>query len=180
MTKNEAGAILKMIKSFYPNEFAKIEPQSMALLTELWASVCEGYTGEQMSAALKQYMARDTSGFAPKPGQLINYIHAPEDDADLNESEAWSMVLRAASNGNYHAAEEFEKLPPLVQKAVGTAYVLHEMAAQEITSVDESHFKRAYRMELERERTRRRLPPSTRNILEQLGGDDPMALPVGE
>ena len=176
MTKNEAGVIVKMICAIYPNEYAKLTPEAMAMVVDMWAATCEAYTGEQMSAALQQYMARDLTGYGPKPGQLIQYIVAPLDEHDLNESEAWNLIARAVSNGIYGAVEEFNRLPPLVQRAIGSSYIIHEMAQREVTSVDESNFKRAYRTLLERERTKRRLPPSTRRLLE--GGDDPLGLPV--
>lgn len=174
MTKNEAAALIAMIDTAYPGHFAKIDQQGMDMLVDLWASTCEGYTGIQMAAALKQYMASNTSGFAPVPGQLIQYVVALEDDKDLTEAEAWALVLRASANGIYGAEEEWEKLPPLVQKAIGTSYVLHEMAMQQITSVDESNFKRVYRSVLEREREKRRMPPSTRKAL---GYEDRLGLP---
>lgn len=173
MTKNEAAVVVKMISTLYPNEYAKISPESMKLVVELWAATCEGYSGEQVSAALRQFMANDTSGFAPKPGQLIQYIHAPEDERDLSESDAWALVVKAASNAIYHAEEEWAKLPPLVQKAVGTSYILREMAMEPVenNTVNESHFRRSYRAELERERAKRRMPPSTWKAL--TGGDAP-------
>lgn len=76
MTKNEAAALVKMISTMYPNEYTKIDVAGMKMIVEMWARVTEGYTGEQMSVALQQYMATDTSGFAPKPGQLLQ--HVPE------------------------------------------------------------------------------------------------------
>lgn len=179
MTKNEAAVIVKMISTMYPNEYAKLSPESMKLIVEMWASTCEGHTGEQVSAALRQFVASDTSGFAPKPGQLINLIVAHEDGNDLTESEAWSMVLRAASNAIYHAEEEWAKLPPIVQKAVGTSHILREMAMEPVenNTVNESHFRRVYRTELERERAMRRMPPSS---FKALGYQEAPALPGEE
>lgn len=171
MTKNEAAAIVEMIATFYPNEYAKLTPSAMEMIVSMWAATCEAYTGAQVSAGLQQYMANDTSGFAPKPGQVIQYITFPEEENDLNESEAWALVVRAMSNAIYGAEEEWAKLPPLVQKAVGTVYILREMAMEptENNSVNESHFRRSYRAELERERTKRRMPPSSRRLLEGHG-----------
>jgi len=174
MTKNEAAALIALIDTAYPGHFAKIDQTGMDMLVDLWASTCEGYTGIQMAAALKQYMASNTSGFAPVPGQLIQFAVAPDDDKDLTEAEAWALVVKAAQNGIYGAEEEWEKLPPLVQKSVGTAYVLREMAMQQMTSVDESNFKRVYRSVLERERQLRRMPPSTRKAL---GYEEKLGLP---
>ena len=174
MTKNEAGVVVKMISTFYPNEYSKLTPEAMAMIVKMWAVTCESYTGEQVAAALQQYMAVDLTGFAPKPGQLIQYIVLPEDDKDMNSNDAWAMYQRAVSNGIYGADEEYAKMPPIMQRVVGSAYNIHEAAKRELTGFDEGNFKRAYNIELERERTKRRLPPSTRRLLEG-GGQE--ALP---
>lgn len=166
MNKQDASRLVYMIKSAYPNAYAKVSAEDMLGVIEIWATAFEDINFVDVMAALKAYIVSDVSGFAPVPGQIRKNIVAYDNDRDLNESEAWALVLRAASNSIYHAAEEWEKLPPLVQKAVGTEYVLHEMAMQELTSVDESNFKRIYRTLLVREQEKRLLPPSVREALE--------------
>ena len=174
MTKNEAGVVVKMISTFYPNEFTKTTPEQMKYIVEMWAATCERYRPEQVTAALQQFMATDLKGYAPKPGQLINLIAAPEDDHDLNEGEAWNLILKAVSNGIYGAEDEYNQLPELLQKAIGSPFIIHEMAMREVTSVDESNFKRNYRTVLERERLKRRMPPST---WKRLAGGERETLP---
>ena len=74
MTKNEAAAIVKMISTMYPNEYSKIDVAGMRQIVEMWAAATEGYTEEQIATALQQYVSNDTSGFAPKPGQVKQYV----------------------------------------------------------------------------------------------------------
>ena len=168
MTRPEAARVVLKISTMYANEYSKIPADNLEMIVQMWADTCEGYTGEQIEAALQQYMANDTSGFAPKPGQLIQYLVAPEDSNDLTASEAWAMVVKAMSNAIYGAEEEWEKLPPMVQRAVGTSYVLREMAMMPVESmgVEESHFRRAYLSQLESERVRRRSPASAMKLIE--------------
>ena len=72
MTRNEVGKLIKTIATIYPNEYAKIT--SLDELVELWMTACKDHTGKQMTDAFAKYVTDDTSGFAPKPGQLIKYV----------------------------------------------------------------------------------------------------------
>ena len=57
------------------------------------------------------------------------------------------MVRTAASNSTYHAKEEFEKLPPCVQRAVGSPGTLEKWAKTEQTDLEtvvQSNFLRTY------------------------------------
>lgn len=57
---------------------------------------------------------------------LVRELNTPK---QLNELEAWSLVEKAIRNSIYNSQEEFSKLPPLVQKAVGSPNVLRLWAA---------------------------------------------------
>ena len=66
----------------------------------------------------------------------------------LSEDEAWVLVSKACSNGNYGYHEEFQKLPDIVRKAVGNEMNIHKWAAvpqDEFQTVIGSNFKRSYR-----------------------------------
>ena len=165
MTKNEMGAVIAMINAAYPNHFAKVADIDM--LVDMWASLFVEYSGEQVTAALKQYMMNDTKGYGPAPGQLIYYLDKAAHPEDLNATDAWSMSMRAAANGNYGAEEEFRKLPGTVQRTIGSAFYLQQLALADIdsNSVMESHFKRDYRIQLERDREDRKVQDNTLNML---------------
>ena len=91
----------------------------------------------------------------------------------ITDSQAWAMVRKALENGNYHSAEEFEKLPELVKKAVGSADQLRIWAGDTDynESVISSNFKRAYRTIVERAETEARLPIELRNRLGGIVGE---------
>lgn len=179
MNRNEAGVLVKMIANFYPHEYAKVSQEQMKFIVDMWALTCEQYSLNQVMAAFRQYVAIDVTGFAPKPGQVMQYITLADDVKQLSESEAWAMVLRAASNAIYAAEEEFAALPETVQRAVGSAIILREIAMEDASnnSVTESHFKRAFRQISEQDRMKRRISPDAWKALE--GDDDAPALPVG-
>lgn len=90
---------------------------------------------------------------------------APEDD--INEQEAWALVSRALRNSGYGFQEEYDALPEMVQKAVGTASNLHEwcmISDPSSLSVVQSQFQRAYRQVAERRKSDAAMP-----VLDTLG-----------
>lgn len=144
MNSVEIKKLFAVMMATYPN----FNPNNIDLAIEVWQDALDEYTYQQASVALKAYIKSDTSGFAPTPGQLIANIHIINKPQELNEQEAWSLVSKALRNGTYGAEEEFAKLPPLVQKAVGHPNNIHNWSQSdfsEIETVIASNFMRTYR-----------------------------------
>lgn len=165
MTIKEARKFVAVLMVTYPN----YNPIDEELAAETWAGVTEEYTYEQVDIALRSYMKTNTSGFAPVPGQIIDKIHTMTQPQELNEMEAWSLVYKAICNSTYNSVSEFEKLPTLVQKAVGLSDSLREWAMTENLNLEVvmSSFQRAYKVELKRHEEHQKMPQSVRNLIEK-------------
>lgn len=165
MTIKEARKFVAVLMVTYPN----YNPIDEELTAETWAGVTEEYTYEQVDMALRSYMKSNTSGFAPVPGQIIDKIRAMTKPQELNEMEAWSLVSKAIRNSGYNSVEEFAKLPPLVQKAVGLPSQLRTWALDENYNeeVAMSSFQRAYKAELKRHEELQKMPQNVRNLIEK-------------
>ena len=166
MTRDEVKEIIMIMTYTYPN----YKPADITATVDTWTAILASYQFEHIRAALHSYILSDTKGFAPTPGQLIDKI--PVKSFDMTEMEAWGMVNKALSNSSYHAKEEFDKLPLVVQKTLGRFEVLQEWAGMEIDTVQsviQSNFIRNYRTVLQREKDRNKLPTRLREILEAAG-----------
>ena len=166
MTRDEVKEIIMIMTYTYSN----YKPADITATVDTWTAILASYQFEHIRAALHSYILSDTKGFAPTPGQLIDKI--PVKSFDMTEMEAWGMVNRALSNSSYHAKEEFDKLPLVVQKTLGRFEVLQEWAGMEIDTVQsviQSNFIRNYRTVLQREKERNKLPTRLREILEAAG-----------
>ena len=122
-------------------------------------------------AAFKAYITTDTSGFAPSIGQLLDKVHAIQNPQELNEMEAWSLVSKALRNGYYGAVEEFNNLPPLVQKAVGSPDNLRNWSQTDTNSIEnvvQSNFMRSYRLVVNRENEIKKMPADVRTLIENV------------
>ena len=166
MTVNDARKIIAVMLVSYPN----FKPIDTELMATIWADMLNEYSYEQVSVALKCYITTDTSGFAPSIGQLIDKLKTVEQPQELNELQAWGLVRKAINNSGYHSEEEFAKLPPLVQKAVGTPGQLKQWGLSDIESIEtvaQSNFMRTYRAVAKREDEVSRMPKEIRQLIQQ-------------
>lgn len=165
MTREEIQDFLAMIQAAYPN----FNPPSKTAAVNAWTLALEEYEEKSVHTAFKLYMQTNTSGFAPVPGQIIDNIHTMTQLQELNEMEAWSLVYKAICNSTYNSVSEFEKLPPLVQKAVGLPDSLREWAMTENLNheVVMSNFQRTYKAELKCHEEFQKMPQNVRNLIEK-------------
>lgn len=173
MTRKQVQDFLAMIDGTYPN----FNPENTTVAVNAWTLALEDYEEQEVHMAFKMYMQSNTSGFAPVPGQIIENIHKLTDSQELNEMEAWSLVSKAIRNSGYNSVEEFAKLPPLVQKAVGLPDQLRTWALDENFSEDvvSSNFIKCYRAELEKHRQLQKMPQNVRNLIERSNIGSPAA-----
>jgi hypothetical protein len=164
MSREEIKKFLLTINSLYAN----FKPDDLTLAVDSWCWALADYTAEQAMGALKIYMKTSNTGFAPSASQIIGCINKPKDNEYISEGEAWAMVKRAIQDGNYHSAERFEELPPLVQKAVGGANMIRQWAmsdTDDVNTVIASNFQRNYRTLVQRQQFDDKVPPALADIV---------------
>lgn len=167
MTREETIKLLMVIQSAYPN----FKPPDKTVAVDTWYTILKDMDYNVVQMGLRAYITSDASGFAPSIGQLINTIYTIQNPQELNEMEAWFLVSRAIRNGYYGAVEEFNKLPPLVQKAVGSPDNLRNWAltdSKSIENVVQSNFMRTYRTVVNRENEIKKMPADVRTLIENV------------
>ena len=167
MTKTEERQLLAMTQAVYPN----YNPPSREAAVNAWLMCLSEYDNNVVTAAFKAYMTTDTSGFAPSIGQLLDKLHLIQDPQELNEMEAWSLVSKALRNGYYGAVEEFNNLPPLVQKAVGSPDNLRNWSQTDVKAIEtviQSNFMRSYAAIVKREYEIKKMPADVRTLIEDV------------
>lgn len=165
MERSEMMQILATIDTAYPNFLRGRDPQRLA---GLWCAAFSNYTAEQVGAAVLAYVTTETSGFAPTIGQIKEKLDLAVIHNQMDESTAWALVYKAIMNGLYNSRSEFEKLPPEVQRCVGSHEQLRawaEMDVDEVQTVIASQFKKSFRSRAEHNQTLSRLPDNCRDIL---------------
>lgn len=168
MTFEQTRAILKILKTNYPQSFKNWTKEQSIDFLNLWAEAFKDEPAQIVVAAVKAIIYSDTREFAPNIGQVKNKIFELTNDSTMSEHEAWGLVFNALSNSGYHAKEEFEKLPPVIQRIVGGPSQLKEwcmMDTQTLNSVVSSNFMRSYRSRAKYEQEYQALPNEIKTML---------------
>lgn len=146
MTREEIKEAMEIIKTIYPNFQKDLPRQIKTRAIDLWAALFAGDEYDVVMAAIHGYIANETKGFPPSPGQLKEKISVITTPNAMSEIEAWSLVKKAMSNGIYNSAEEHQMLPELIQSIVSPQQI-KDWATADIGSeqVVASNFMRSYR-----------------------------------
>lgn len=167
MTLAETGKLIASIIEIWPSFQDRRDIEGTA---RLWQRVFADDDYQVVGQALGVFVATDTKGFPPVPGQLKEILATmmSAGEETMTEQEAWALVAKACRNGYYHAQAEFDKLPALCQQIVGGPSMLREwsmMDTDELQSVVASNFQRSYRVRAEREREYGKLPGNLRALM---------------
>lgn len=159
MTREETKKALYIIAEMYQN-FAVTSAK-----VDIWHRILEDYPAAVIDNAIAAYIRTDTKGFPPVPGQLIDLITETD---NVSEAEAWELASKACRNGLYGYVEEYDKLPPLIQKCIGSPTMLRNMAvmqSNELQTRFKAQFLRDYRTLKEREKQDAKIPKPVLEVL---------------
>jgi hypothetical protein len=158
MTKAETLRILAIIRVAYPGFHNRTDAQDQADVELLWSEMFKDDPFELVSAAVKTFIASDEKGFPPHIGAIKAAIATLAQPDMLIEAEAWNLVRSKMSSCATRA--DFLALPPVIQRAVGSASQLNQWAMTDIKSlpVTQSNFMRSYRTALAAEQQRAKIP----------------------
>lgn len=173
MDKQEAYQILTLLQANYPDSFRGMSKEAANVKVNLWVDMFAEEPFEAVTAAAKAYIATDTGGFMPTIGQLKDMLHRMQLPQQMTQMEAWGLVAKALQNSMYGAAEEFQKLPPAVQRTVGSPAQLKEWAlmdAETVQSVVASNFQRSFQVCQKRENDFQKLPGAVKSFVAELAG----------
>ena len=168
MNKQEAYNILALLQANYPDSLRGMTKEAVQVKVNLWAEIFHEEPFELVAAATKAFMATDTNRFMPAVGQIKEQIRRMQNPDELTEQEAWNLIFKALGNGIYGSTEEFNKLPPAVQKLVGSPTVLREWAMLDTAtaqSVVASNFQRSYRATEAQAKDQAKLPGSVKQFI---------------
>lgn len=168
MTRDETIAIMGVLKTAYPNFYRGMGKADALETISLWAEMFKDDPAELVSAAVKALIATRTDGWPPNIGEVKAKMQTISEPQALSEGEAWALVEKACRNGIYGYKEEFDALPPAVQKAVGTANQLREWAimnSDELKTVVASNFQRSFRTIQKRDREMALMPAEIRVVI---------------
>lgn len=173
MTIAEATKVLRVISIAYPNFRPQYDMEQMKDVVDLWETMFRNVPHELVMLAVRQYI-NGTNEFPPSIGQIKNIISEITGTGFPSTSEAWAMVRKAMSKGIYASQEEFEKLPRVVQEAIGSPEYLQSVSLEDNANmgVYESLFAKKYEMALTRAEHVKDVP---QNVLDYIAARNDVA-----
>jgi hypothetical protein len=168
VTVEETLKIFAVLKANYSNFFKSMSRIDAEAMVNLWAEMFEDEPYEVVGMAIKSYIASDVNGYPPNVGIIKEQMRKLTKTEGLTEQEAVNLITKACRNGNYGAKEEFDKLPPILKRLVGSPSQIKEWAlmdADTFNSVVTSNLMRSYRVMAERERQHQALPSKIQSLI---------------
>ena len=126
MKESEITKIILILKDSYPYAFKDMGEQEVESMVGLYREMFKNCEYKEVLQAVKDII--NTSEYMPTIAAIKNKIYENNHPNELDNSELWEKLLTAIRNGNYHAEDEFEKLPPLLKIYVRNPRQLQEFA----------------------------------------------------
>ena len=183
MNKRETGMVMAILQAAFPAYYRGLSQDEAISAVKLWTEMFADDDVADVLTATKALIATQVEGYPPTIGKVKDKLFAMKCPDKITEFEAWGMVSKAVRNSIYHSDEEFEKLPEIIRRIVGTPNLLREWAMVEIDSLESvvaSNFMRSYRARAQSEREYQQLPESLRQNVKGLTEHIFKRLPEGD
>lgn len=168
MNREEVIQTLMILKAAYPGSFQNVTKADGKATIELWLRQFASDDPKIVGAAIDNLIASRTVGYSPTIGEIKEQMHKLKNADGMTDAEAWYLVEKACRRGLYNSREEFEKLPPDVQAAVGGPEQLKAWAmmdAETVNSVVASNFRKTFRTVQQREKEKAMMPESVKQYM---------------
>lgn len=169
MNKLEAAQIIEVLQLNYPDSFKGLDDEIMVARVNLWAKIFADDPYEHVQAAVMAHIATDTNRFMPPVGVIkTKLVELKTTGNEITELEAWAMVSKATRNGTYNSVQEFEKLPEIVQAAIGSPDMLKawaQLPPNEVETVIQSNFMRSFKAKKKTQTELKAIPSGVKNVL---------------
>ena len=164
MTRQEAIKIMTILKTAYPNFYKDYSKEELNAAIDLWATMFVDEHPKIVTEAVKALIC--THKYLPTIADIKEKIATITRPQEMTEMEAWQKVKAAISY--YNAAENFDQLPPTLQKIVGSPNTLREWAVMDgevVNSVIQSNFMRSYKAKVAQQKEYAMIPSSTKQLI---------------
>lgn len=171
MTRDEVVAVLGILKTAYPQFYKDMSKQEMFNTIDLWTEMFSHENPMLVTAAVKNLI--NSFKWIPTIADIKEEMYKLTDTEQESPIEIWNKIKGAIRNSGYNSYEEFQKLPEIAKKFVGSPNQLREWAL----SVDyndgvvKGQFLKQYDVLVKREKDSKLMLPEVRDIVEKLSSN---------
>lgn len=169
MDRTDVIATLKILKVAYPGFYSKMGKTDAEDTVSVWCDMFREEDVNVVKIALYKVIEEHT-GFPPTIADIKTQIREMRRAAtgEKTDEEVWSQLKAAVSNGYYGAKEEFAKLPPELQRYLGTPNTLRELSQVDtdtFNTVTHGQFLKQIGIIRDRVRFDNETPPEIKTLL---------------
>lgn len=137
MTREDTASVLKILKVSYPAFYSKFSKDDMVAVLDLWSEMFADDDIRAVKVALFK-LIETHKGYPPDIAALKEKIRelVVASTGEPTDEELWQMLRNAVCNGYYGAKEEFDKLPRVVQRYLGSPSALRDLAQIDVRTLD--------------------------------------------
>ena len=171
MTLKETVEVIAVLRAAYPDTFRDLSDEAEEAIVRLWNKMFKTEPKVLVMGAVEAFIGTSTERYMPNIGMIKEEIRKMTAPEGMSENEAWARISKALSNGIYGYEEEYDKLPPILQRCVGSPTQLREWAmmdSETVQSVVASNFQRSYRAVAKQEEELSKLPEGHREAMRRL------------
>lgn len=168
MNRDQVIAILKILKTSYPKFYSDMSKEDMLNTIDLWSEMFAHENPALVVAAVKNLI--NTFKWPPTIADVKDEMYKLTQTETETPVEMWNKIKSAMSRASYYAQEEFDKLPEVAKKFVGSPNQLREWALSidYNDGVTKGQFFKQYEILKQREKDNKLMLPEVRNIAKQL------------
>src|SRR5690606_3024521 len=167
MTRQEALAIMAMLKTAYPSFYKHLSKEDINAAVNLWAPMFSEEPIQVVTEAIKALIC--TLKYPPTIADVKEKVAMITQPLMMTEREAWGRVRGALSY--YHGNGGFAHLPPMLQRIVGSPNRPRECALMDVETGNsgvQSSCMRRYKAKVEQGKEHAMRPRSTKQLIADL------------
>ena len=126
MNREQTIAILKVLKVAYPRFYAEMSKKEAEDTINLWQEMFSNDNPALVTAEVKDLV--NSFKFPPTIADVKDKMYELTKQDTETPVEIWNAIKKAMRNSAYNAVEEFERLPEVAKKFVGSPNQLREWA----------------------------------------------------
>ena len=171
MNRDEIVTILGTLKTAYPKFYVDMSKEEMYNTIDLWTEMFSHENPKLVVAAVKNLI--NTFKWPPTIADIKEEMYKLTETESESPIEIWNRIKSAIRNSGYNSYEEFQKLPEIAKKFVGSPNQLREWAL----SIDyndgvvKGQFLKQYEVLIKREKDSKLMLPEVRDIVEKLSSN---------
>lgn len=126
MTKAETLNIMEILQVSYPKFYQNTASNELKKAVTIWAEMFQNDDVEVVKAAVKNLISM--LEFPPTIADIKKEINklVQAANGELTGVDEWNMIRKAIKNSTYNSKEEFDKLPTVAKRFVGSPQQLRD------------------------------------------------------